>query len=435
MPPQLDDEINLLQNYTGLLKEIIYPKGKYFIRNYNDHYKNTVVKINLILPKYDIKGIKIKTINKDHYISLYNPFMTIRMKFELKGRINHYNTYMNNLYNKYKINNITCFSKLFYNKFKNFISFDKACNVPLPPVTNDEEILLNLDNLQKINSSKNGGNENFKKPICEENKNIKKINLEICSQTIITNIYNLENDKKRIDAQIQCNLLNDAIIENKLELYEKGNRNYYHYINKSYNSYITELPSGFNKNNMQMIVYKENGFEVTNNYIVNRIKIYIKNKKKNKKKSNRNKSKRIQKEVHEIIKKNITEKDIDKDDEKTYCLNMEFRIINKKYGLEFDFIEKEIKKIMEQRNKAKEENRNPNLTLLILKKINEIFNREINKEINDFLNNIKKNKHLYDKYHILIDSFVKDSKYLLKFYINDYNYFENNFKSLVIKYD
>lgn len=273
MPPQLDDEINLLQNYTGLLKEIIYPKGKYFIRNYNDHYKNTVVKINLILPKYDIKGIKIKTINKDHYI------------------------------------------------------------------------------------------------------------------------------------------------------------------NKSYNSYITELPSGFNKNNMQMIVYKENGFEVTNNYIVNRIKIYIKNKKKNKKKSNRNKSKRIQKEVHEIIKKNITEKDIDKDDEKTYCLNMEFRIINKKYGLEFDFIEKEIKKIMEQRNKAKEENRNPNLTLLILKKINEIFNREINKEINDFLNNIKKNKHLYDKYHILIDSFVKDSKYLLKFYINDYNYFENNFKSLVIKYD
>lgn len=436
LPNQDDNELNLLQNYNGLLKEIVYPNGKYFIKNYNDHYKDTIVKINLILPKYNEEGNKIKTINKDNYICLYNPFMTIRMKFELKGCINHYNTYINNLYNKYNINSLLCLSKIFNNRFRNFISLDKACNVPLPPVTNDEEILLNLDNLQKINnSSKNGGNEIFKKPIWEENKNCKKINLVTSDQNIITNIYEIENDKKCIDAQIQCDLLNDAIIENKLQLDEKGNKCYYHYINKNYNTYITELPLGFYKRDMQIILYKENGFEVTNDYILNKIKIYMKNKKKNKKKSDRKKNKKLREVFNEVIKKDISEKDIEKDDEKTYCLNMEMTIINKKYGLNLDFIEIEIKKLIHERNKVKQEDRKFNIKMLILQKINEVFNRKVNEEIKYFQNNIKSNKALYDQFNILIDSFIKDLKYLLKFYINDYNYFENNFKSLVMEMD
>lgn len=428
LPPPDDDEKYLLNNFDNLLMEYIYPNALYTIKHYDRHkyYKNTIVKINLILPKYNENGIKIKTIKKGNYIIKYNNVINIITKFKIKGEINHYNTYINDIFEKNNIYGIICFMKIFNNKFRNFISLDKACNVPLPPVTNDEEILLNLNNLQ----------ENLKKPIWEENENKKHNDAHQCvlkcclcksneAMDICFECWDEQQSRYRYigsfhDKGIQCNLLNTTLNCGNEIIYEKGNMSYYHFINKKDNIIFK------GDENMQLIVYNEFGYEATNHYINCRLKKYIKNKKKN----NKKKDKKIKEKFYENIKKDITLKDIEKDDEKTYCLNMELKIVNRKYGLNFDFIDKEIKNLMEERNKLRKENRKPSIILMILQKINEIFNRKVNKEIADFICIVKRNKALYDKYHILIDSFIKDLKYLLKFYINDYNYFENNFKSL-----
>lgn len=405
LPPQTDEEINLLINYNGLLKEIIYPNGKYFIKNYNNHiyYKTTSIKIDLILPKYDEKGLKVKTIKKENYICLYNPFMSIRMKFELKGCINHYNTYINDLYNKYKINNVICFSKIFYNKFKNFISLDKACNVPLPPITNDEEILLNINDLQILKSQ-----------YLENNKSV----FSTCIQAVHTNLYDLKEDKKCIDAQIQCNLLNDAIIENKLELYEKGNKSYYHYISKN-----EDIIFNYDKN-MQLILYKENGFEATNNYMISRIKKYKINKKKN---INKKRKKKLNKILD--VGNEVTEKDIINDEEKTHCLNIEMKIINEKYGLRLEFINEEIKKLMDDRKDIKNKENNYNSILTWYNGLNLIYYRKINEHLHELLTQVINEK----KNVSIVSKFYDDIKYLLEFYINNYNHFIIHFKSRVFE--
>lgn len=421
LPPQTDEEINLLLNYNGLIEEIIYPKGKYFIKNYNNHiyYKTTSIKIDLILPKYDEKGLKIKTIKKENYICLYNPFMTIRMKFELKGCINHYNTYINDLYNKYKINNVISFSKIFYNKFKNFISLDKACNVPLPPVTNDEEILLNLNDLKNFNNTPIGvqKNKNLKKPKWEEND---KLVFSTCKQIVHTNIYDLEENRKQIDVEIQCNLLNDAIIENKLELYEKGNKSYYHYISKN-----EDIIFNYDKN-MQLILYNENGFEATNNYMISRIKKYKINKKKN---INKKRKKKLKKVLD--VGDEVTEKDILNDEEKTHCLNIEMKIINEKYGLRLEFIDEEIKRLMDDRKDIKNKEKNYISILKWYKGLNFIYYRKINEHLHELLNKVIKERENVST----VSSFYDDIKYLLEFYINDYNHFMIHFKSRVFEDD
>lgn len=82
-------------------------------------------------------------------------------------------------------------------------------------------------------------------------------------------------------------------IKNKNE--NLGNKSYYHYICKNTN--IIEIPRKLHKNNMQLIIYKDNNLEYFNSYMNNKYKKYLKNKKKNEKKKNKkNKPPEIKKE-------------------------------------------------------------------------------------------------------------------------------------------
>lgn len=141
-PDVTNDEIIALSNeciHTEIIKKVI-PNAKYRIRQYNLHeyYKNFTIHINLIVPKY-INNVKVKKIKKDEYCKY---FININ-KETILNDINNYIIYLDNLFKKLKIciNLITNLKRF----RKRFISFDNICNIPLPPVTDDEEILLNLD--------------------------------------------------------------------------------------------------------------------------------------------------------------------------------------------------------------------------------------------------------------------------------------------------
>lgn len=436
LPPQDEKELYLLSNFNSVLIENIYPNALYTIKHYDRHkyFQDTIVKINLILPKYNENGIKIKTINKDHYIKIFNNIINILTKFKIKGEINHYNTYINDIFEKNNIYGIICFMKIFNNKFRNFTSLDKACNVPLPSVTNDEEILLNLDNLQ---------NNNFlKKPNWEENK--KHIDAHQCilkcclcknneAMDICFECWDEQQSRYRYigsfhDKSTQCNLLNTTLKCGDEIINEKGNMTYYHFINKNDNIIYKE------DSNMQLIVYNDFGYEATNHYINCRLKKYIKNRKSYKKKKNKKKDKKLKQDLKEIIESNNSEIDIINEDKKVNILDMELKIIMTKYNLNiktvYEEINNEIFIINEQREKMKTNN-DLHIILTGLKSLNELFHKHIYDTLN-YLIYILKQNNINDEnsiYHL----FINDFKYVLKFYINDYNYFTNNFKPSTCK--
>lgn len=82
------------------------------------------------------------------------------------------------------------------------------------------------------------------------------------------------------------------IIDNvKNNIENLGNKTYYHFIYKK-QIMLSEIPTLLhNPDDMKIITYNDYGYEITNQYIKDRIKRYIKNKKKNKKRKEKNKNK------------------------------------------------------------------------------------------------------------------------------------------------
>lgn len=176
LPDITNEEIlDLSSEYVHkeIIKKVI-PNAKYRIRNYNIHnyYKKHTIRIDLIIPKY-INNLKIKRIKNDEYCKY---FMNIN-KYENKflNDINSYIIYLDNLFNKFKlvINLIIKIKRI----RKKYESFKNICNIQLPPVTYEEEILLKIDfnNLYKKTkiNKKDSNVEVLELNISEKNNNIK----------------------------------------------------------------------------------------------------------------------------------------------------------------------------------------------------------------------------------------------------------------------
>jgi hypothetical protein len=193
--------------------EIFIPNAKYSIKNYNNHnyFKDFTIYINLILPKY-INGIKTKTIKNNEYI-----------RYLRKRKIKKI---LKNLLNLEILKNVSFYSSIKY-----------ISNVPLPPVTYDEKLLLNLDFndiYNKINNDKINKNNkkmeillntneenNFKKIKDSDGKSLENIN----NLNITKDIY-IQTDPitpETSETSQKCNkcLKFDLLINNLFEINKK----------------------------------------------------------------------------------------------------------------------------------------------------------------------------------------------------------------------
>lgn len=178
LPDVSDDESFLLLDiFNGkLFIENIYPNSIYRIKNYyiHNYYKVHTIYSDLIMPSYDEKGNKIKKIKNNEYCKYYKKYIN-KKKFikDLKQDIYNYG-----IYTEFNMDVLYISVKMLINikKWrKKYISLENACNVPLPPITNDEEILLNMNindlYEKKINNKKDSNVEVLELNI-SENKNI-----------------------------------------------------------------------------------------------------------------------------------------------------------------------------------------------------------------------------------------------------------------------
>lgn len=174
LPPITNEEIIDLSNeyiHYEIIKTII-PNAKYRIINYHLHnyYKIHTISMNLIMPSYNENGIKIKKIKNNEYCKY---FYKSKNKFleNLNQDIKNYNIYNDfNMKIFYIIVKIVIKIKKIR---KRYISIEKASNVPLPPVSIDEKILLNIDinNLyeKKLINKKDSNNKILELDISENN--------------------------------------------------------------------------------------------------------------------------------------------------------------------------------------------------------------------------------------------------------------------------
>lgn len=155
LPIQDEKEILDLSNeyINYVIIETVIPNAKYRIKNYHlhDYYKVHTIHMNLIMPSYDEKGNKIKKIKSNEYLKYYKHINKNKFLKDLYKDIDDYNVY--NDFNM-KILYITTKILIRIKKIKKkYISIEKVCNIPLPPVSIDEEILLNT-NLNELYEKK-----------------------------------------------------------------------------------------------------------------------------------------------------------------------------------------------------------------------------------------------------------------------------------------
>lgn len=216
LPEITNDEIIELSNeyiHYEIIKTVI-PNAKYRIINYHLHNyykKHSITIINLIFPKY-VNGKKIKTIKDNEYLTFLN-LNKIEYKKILKTDIQEYNKYIND-----KICKFSSFIRILVKLKKirkKYISLETVCNIPLPPPSKDEEILLSLnindlyekkivknkftnDETSELNISENKVDENDKKfeSFCNMFKNkcmncysYKRLIIDLC--TINIKIYDI----------------------------------------------------------------------------------------------------------------------------------------------------------------------------------------------------------------------------------------------------
>lgn len=156
------------------MKKTNIPNALYRIKDYylHSYYKKHIVNINLIIPKY-VNNLKIKRIKNNEYCK-YFCYKNKKDFFKsLKNDINEYNIYIND-----KIKKFSSFVKILIKLKKlrkKYLSIDAICKLPLPPVSIDEEVLLNLNvnylyekkdsnaKVLELDISKNKSYENKKK--------------------------------------------------------------------------------------------------------------------------------------------------------------------------------------------------------------------------------------------------------------------------------
>lgn len=166
----------------------------------------------------------------------------------------------------------------------------------------------------------------------------KRMNLNKFKFTCLYLMYNRKrqiNVKNNINEIIKYSFNTNElykIVENIKNRNENfGNKSYYHYICKNTN--IIEISRKLHKNNMQLIIYKDNNLESFNSYMNNKYKKYLKNKKKNEKK--KNKFPEIKKEEKIIEKVNYEENELILKDIKNFISKeISLKIINDDIKLE-----------------------------------------------------------------------------------------------------
>lgn len=217
--PDVDNEEITLLSTEYIHKEIkkrIIPNALYSIK-----YNNNLININHF--KNVLFKNKIKKQIKD------NEYCIILCKSKINKIIKEdINTYINKKNNNFKklLNVLKIIIKL--KKIRNkYISIDTICKVPLPPVTIDEEILLNL-NINELYEKKTNNIKKIKDSNDEvleldiSNNKLDKINFgnnELKIESNINNKYNLLiNNLYRINKKEKKNILiiNTEIPEVKL---------------------------------------------------------------------------------------------------------------------------------------------------------------------------------------------------------------------------
>lgn len=256
VPLPFQDEKEILDlsneyiNYE-IIKTII-PNAKYRIKNYHLHtyYKIHTIHMNLIIPSYN-NGTKIKKIKDNEYCKYF--YYRTKNKFieNIKMDIENYN--INKEFNISVFYISVKILNLIKKWRKKHISLQNACNVPLPAISYDEEILLNLDmnnlyekkiknkkvsNAQMLELNKNNKSDekfielcNIFKDKCMNCYSYKRFILDLC--TINANIYNI-----LIDAFNEVNNKNIIKINEIFDIFKKPKIKPVH-INKIYN----DLPS------------------------------------------------------------------------------------------------------------------------------------------------------------------------------------------------
>lgn len=211
LPNITNDEImELSDDYVPKeIIKIIIPNAKYRIVNYYLHneYKKYTININFAILK---KSKVIKNIKDDEYCKYLR-----KRKFKkvLKNDIELYLNYINKLKNKFT-NILNIIIKLKRIR-KRYVSFEDICNTPLPQVSQDEELLLNLDInnlLKKKKSELSDVNKN-------NNENI--LNSKRDSDGIVLELNISENYKEQINKK--CNKCSkyDLLINNLYNINKK----------------------------------------------------------------------------------------------------------------------------------------------------------------------------------------------------------------------
>lgn len=216
---ELFDLSNEYINYE-IIRTII-PNAKYRIKNYHLHtyYKIHTISMNLIMPSYDQNGIKIKKIKNNEYCKYFYKNKNDFIK-DMKKNIHNYN--INKEFNISVFYTSVKILILIKKWKKKYISLETACNIPLPPISYDEEILLNTNfnelyekkinnkkesniKMLELDISENNINKNNKtnekfielcnifKDKCMDCYKYKRFILDLC--TINVNIYNILIDK------------------------------------------------------------------------------------------------------------------------------------------------------------------------------------------------------------------------------------------------
>lgn len=216
---ELFDLSNEYINYE-IIRTII-PNAKYRIKNYHLHtyYKIHTISMNLIMPSYDQNGIKIKKIKNNEYCKYFYKNKNDFIK-DMKKNIHNYN--INKEFNISVFYTSVKILILIKKWKKKYISLETACNIPLPPISYDEEILLNTNfnelyekkinnkkesniKMLELDISENNINKNNKtnekfielcnifKDKCMDCYKYKRFILDMC--TINVNIYNILIDK------------------------------------------------------------------------------------------------------------------------------------------------------------------------------------------------------------------------------------------------
>lgn len=260
LPLPLQDEKEILDlsneyiNYE-IIKTII-PNAKYRIKNYHLHkyYKIHTIHMNLIIPSY-VNGIKIKKIKDNEYCKYFYYRNKNNFIENIKKDIDNYN--INKEFN-ISVFYISVKILIRIKKWrKKHISLENACNIPLPAISYDEDILLNTDinnlyekkiknkkvsnvQLLELNISENKNNKTDEKFIelcdifkdkCMDCYTYKRFILDLC--TINANIYNI-----LIDSFNEVNNKNLIKINEIFDIFKKPKIKPVH-VSKIYN----DLPS------------------------------------------------------------------------------------------------------------------------------------------------------------------------------------------------